>query len=211
MKGIIKCRCGKHTCVEICEFIMIFKTKLNSFVSFLRVCRLWFWKLVKKRDKSQVWTILTKSGPGHCLPYGKIQLLNLAGKMELEYHHFETFNETICCSVVKLCLTLCNPVNCSTPGFPVLHCLPEFAQTHIHWVSDAIQLPHPLSPPSFPASESFPVSQLFASGDWSIGVSASAPVLPMNIQGWFPLGWTGLISLVSKGLSRIFSSTTIGK
>ena len=62
---------------------------------------------------------------------------------------------------------------------------------------------------SFPASGSFPMSQLSASGDQSIGVSALASVLPMNIQGWFPLGLTGLIYLLSKGLSRIFSSTTI--
>ena len=60
---------------------------------------------------------------------------------------------------------------------------------------------------SFPASRSFPMSQLFASGGQSIGVSASASVLPMNIQGWFPLGWTGRISLQSKGLSRVFSNT----
>ena len=64
-------------------------------------------------------------------------------------------------------------------------------------------------PKSFPSSESFPVSWLFASGGQSIGASASASVLPMNIQGWFPLGLTGLISLLSKGLSRVFSSTTI--
>ena len=51
-----------------------------------------------------------------------------------------------CCSVAKLCLTLCNPINCSTPGFPVLHYLQEFAQTHFHWVIDAIQPSHPLSP-----------------------------------------------------------------
>ena len=64
---------------------------------------------------------------------------------------------------------------------------------------------------SFPASGSFPVSQFFASGGQSFGVSASASVLPMNIQDWFPLGWTSLISLQSKGLSRIFSSTTVQK
>ena len=57
----------------------------------------------------------------------------------------------ICCSVTKLCLTLCSPMGCSTPGFPVLHYLPEFAQTHDHWVSDAIQLSHLLSPTSSPA------------------------------------------------------------
>ena len=64
---------------------------------------------------------------------------------------------------------------------------------------------------SFPASGSFPVSQLFASGGQSIGVSASASVLPMNIQGWYPLRLTGLISLQAKGLSRVFSSTTLWK
>ena len=64
---------------------------------------------------------------------------------------------------------------------------------------------------SFPASGSFQMSQLFASGGQSIGASASASVLPMNIQDWFPLGWTGWISLQSKGLSRVFSNTTVWK
>ena len=64
---------------------------------------------------------------------------------------------------------------------------------------------------SFPASGSFQMSQLFTSGGQSIGVSASASVLPMNIQYWFPLGWTGWISLQSKGLSRVFSNTTVQK
>ena len=72
-------------------------------------------------------------------------------------------------------------------------------------------VPFSSCPQSFPASGSFPMSQLFASGGQSIGVSASASVLPMNIQDWFPLGWTGWISLQSKGLSRIFSSTTVQK
>jgi len=91
----------------------------------------------------------------------------------------------------------------------------EFTQTHVHWVGDAIQPSHPLLPPfsscphSFPASGSFPMSWLIASGGQSIGASASASILPMNIQGWFPLGLTGLISLPSKGLSKVFSSTTI--
>ena len=64
---------------------------------------------------------------------------------------------------------------------------------------------------SFPASGSFPMSQFFASGGQSIRVSASASVLPMHSQDWFPLGWTGWISLQSKGLSRVFSNTTIQK
>ena len=79
----------------------------------------------------------------------------------------------------------------STSGFPVLHHLPEFAQTHVHWVSDAIQPFHLLSsrfsscPQSFPASESCPVSLLLAPGGQSIGASALASVLPVKIQGWF--------------------------
>ena len=64
---------------------------------------------------------------------------------------------------------------------------------------------------SFPASGSFPMSQFFTSGDWSIGVSASASILPMNIQDWFPLGLTGWISLQSRELSRVFSNTTVQK
>ena len=104
-------------------------------------------------------------------------------------------------------------MDCSLPGFPVLHCLPDLAQTHVHWVSDAIQPSHSLLPPSqtqsFPASGSFPMNQLFKSGGQSVGASTSASVLPMSIQGWFPLRWTGLISLKSKGPSRVFSSTTI--
>ena len=102
------------------------------------------------------------------------------------------------------CPTLCDPMDCSTLGFPVLHHLPEFAQTRVHWVSDAISssvTPFSSCPQSFPAPGSFAMSQLFASGGQSIGVSAS--VLPMNIQDWFPLGLTGLISLLSKELSRV--------
>ena len=92
------------------------------------------------------------------------------------------------------CLTLCDPMDCKTPGFPVLHHLPELAQTHVHWVGDAIQPSHALSVPfssclqSFSPSGSFPISWTFALRDQSIGASASASVLPMNIQGWFPLG-----------------------
>ena len=90
----------------------------------------------------------------------------------------------------------------------------EFTQTHVHWVSDAIQPSYPPSSPFsscpqlFPASGSFLMSQLFASGGLCIGVSASKSVLPMNTQDW-SLGWTGWISLQSKGLSRVFSNTTV--
>ena len=101
----------------------------------------------------------------------------------------------ICCSVTKSCLTLCDPINCSLLGFPVLHYLPEFAQTHVRWISDAIQPSHLLLPPcpfAFNLShhQDFSVSQLFASGSQSIGASVSASVLPMNIQDCFPLGLT---------------------
>ena len=193
-------------------------------------------------------------------------------------------------SVAKSCPTLCDPEDCSTPGFPVHHQLLKLTQTHIHWVSDTVQPFHPLPSPSpltfslyvsldlkwvsldslclliqfscvqlfvthglqharlpcpsptpsacsnscsssqwchqaisssvvpfssclqsFPASGSSPMSQVFASGGQSIGVSASASILPMNTQDWFPLGWAGWISLLSKGLSKVFSNTTVQK
>ena len=104
-------------------------------------------------------------------------------------------------------------MDCGTPDFPVHHQLLELAQTHIHQVGVAIQPSHPLSSllllPSIPESGSFPRSQFFAKGEQSIGASAS--VLPMNIQDWFPLGLTGCISLQSKGLSRVSSNTTVWK
>ena len=119
-------------------------------------------------------------------------------------------------SVTQLFLTLCDPMNCNMPGLPVHHQLPEFTETHVHRVGDAIQpsssvVPFSSCPQSLPASESFPMSQLFAWGGQSIGVSASASVLTMNIQDWFPLGWAGWISLQSKGLSRVISNTTVQK
>ena len=124
--------------------------------------------------------------------------------------HFKKLCCYCCFSITKLCLTLCNPMDCTTPGFPVLHYPPELVQTHVHWVSDANLPSYPLlpflsSPQPFTASGSFPVSQPFTSGGQTI--EAKPSVLPMNIQGWFPLGLTGLISLLSKGLSRVFSST----
>ena len=119
-------------------------------------------------------------------------------------------------SVAQLCLTLWGPVGCNTPGFPVLPspgvcsnsrplsrwCYPTISSSVIPF-SSCLQ--------SFPASGSFLMSWLFISGGQSIGASASASVLPVTIQGWFPLGLTGLISLQSKALSRIFSSTPFQK
>ena len=107
-----------------------------------------------------------------------------------------------CCSEAKLCLTLCNPMDCSTSDFPVLHYLPESAQIYDHWVGDAsnhLILCRPFSscPQSFPSSGSFLMSWLFASSGQSIGASASTSVLPMYIQGWSPVGLTGLwLSLI---------------
>ena len=114
-------------------------------------------------------------------------------------------------SVVSVSL---RPHDCSTPGLPVHHQLPEFIHTYVHWVGDTIQPSHHLSSPSpsslqsFPASGSFQMSQFFSSGDQSIGVSTSTSVLPVNIQDWFPLWGTGWIFLKSKGLSRVFSNNT---
>ena len=104
-----------------------------------------------------------------------------------------------CCSVTKLYPTLCDSMSCSTPGFPVLHCLPKFAQTHplsqwYHPIISSSATSFSFCPQSFPASGSFSMSQIFASGGQSIGTSVS--VLPM--KGWFPLGLTSLISLQSK-------------
>ena len=99
-------------------------------------------------------------------------------------------------------------------GFPVHHQLPEFTQTNVHQVCDAISssvVPFSSCLQSFPASGSFPMSQFFTSDGQSIGVSASASVLPVNIQDCFPLGLTGWISLQSRGLSRVFSNTTVQK
>ena len=119
-------------------------------------------------------------------------------------------------SVAQSCLTLCDPMNHSTPGLPVRHQLPESTQTHVHRVDDAIQLSHPLLSLSPPALNLSQHQGLFK---WvsclhevaklqSIGVSASTSVLPMNTQDSSPLGWASWISLQSKGLSRVFSNTT---
>ena len=119
-------------------------------------------------------------------------------------------------SVAQSCLTLSDPMNCSMPGLPVHHQLPEFTQTHVHRVGDAIQPSHPLSSPSPPArspsqKRDFPMSQLFAWGGQSTGVSASASFPPKKSQGWSPSEWTRWISLQSKGLSRVFSNATVQK
>ena len=134
-------------------------------------------------------------------PFGKPTIL-------YTWNQYDILNQFS--SIAQSCPTLWDPMDCSTPGLPVHHQLPEFTQTHVHWVSDAIQL----SSPSPPAFSLFQHQGLFK---WVSSLHQVAKVLefqlqhvlPMNIQDWFPLGWTGLISLLSKGLSRVFSNTTV--
>ena len=131
----------------------------------------------------------------------------------INYYHCFLFQFS---SVAQSCPTLCNPMNRSTPGLPVLHQLPEFTDTHVHWVGDAIQPSHPLSSPSPPALNLSQHQGLFK---WVSSSHQVAKVLEFQLQyqsfqwtqDWSPLGWTGWISLQSKGLSRGFSNTTIQK
>ena len=121
-----------------------------------------------------------------------------------------------CCSVAKSCLILCNPINCSTLGFRVLHSLPSFLRLRsIESMMPSIHLILYFSllllPSIFPSIRVFS-RQLAIRIRWpSIGASASASVLPMNIQHWFPLELISLVSLLSQGLSKLFPSTTLLK
>ena len=139
-------------------------------------------------------------------------------------HHWQYFSfaksgnsgDCCCCSVTKSCLTPCNSVDCSTPGLPVLAYLLELAKTHVHQISDAIQPSHPQSPPSSPALN--PSQHKVLSNEMTLRIGWAkywsfifSSVLPINIQSSFPLGLIGLISLQSKGLSRVFSNTTVQK
>ena len=121
----------------------------------------------------------------------------------------------VCCSVAKLCPTLCNPMDYSTPDFPVLHLqsLLQVMSIELVMLSNHLILCHPLLllPSIFPSIRVFSNESALHIRCQNIGASASVSVLPMNIQGWFPLRLIGLISLQSKELSRIFSSTTIWK
>ena len=119
-------------------------------------------------------------------------------------------------SFAQSCPTLCDPMNCSTPGLPVHHQLPESTQTHVHLVGDAIQPSHPLSSPSSPALNLSHHQGLFK---WVSSSHQVAKVLEFQLQPqsfqWTPridpLGWTGWISLQSKGLSKVFCNTTVQK
>ena len=118
-----------------------------------------------------------------------------------------------CCSVSKSCPTLCDPMIFSTPGFSVLNYLWACSNSWplSQWCHPAISTsvtPFSSHPQSFPVSGSFPMSRLFTSNGQNIGDLASASVLPMNIQGWFPLEFTGLISFQPNGIWKVFFSTT---
>ena len=130
-----------------------------------------------------------------------------------EFSHSAQFS-----SVSQWCLTLSDPMNRSTPGLPVHHQLLEFTQTQrpssqwCHPATSSSVIPFSSCPQSLPASESFPMSQLFTWGGQSTRVSAFASLLPKKSQGWSPSEWTGWISLQSKGLSRwVSSNTTVQK
>ena len=120
-------------------------------------------------------------------------------------------------SVAQSCPTPHDPMDCRTSSLPVRHQLPGACSNSYpsncgcHPTISSSIVPFSSGLQSFPAPRLFPMSQFFASGGQSIGVSASASVLPMNVQDRFPLGWTGWISLLSKGLSRVFSNTTVQK
>ena len=111
-------------------------------------------------------------------------------------------------SVTQSCPALCDPMGCSTPGLPVYHQLLELLKLMCHPTILSSVVPLFSCLQSFPVSGSFQMSQLLTSGGQSIGVSASISVLSMNTQDWYPLGWTGWISLQTKGLSRVSSNTS---
>ena len=123
-----------------------------------------------------------------------------------------TFYNICCYSVTKSCLKVCDPMDCSSPGFSVLHYLLEFTTIHVHWVGDAIQPSHPLLASFLFAFDLswhqglFQSVSSFTSGGQSTRASVSASVLTMNIQCWFPLELTGLIFLLPKGLKSLLQN-----
>ena len=146
--------------------------------------RLFAFPILQLKFSTQRWAVPTEVCP-NCNSMSKANAL-----FEATEFRSNLLCSYCCCSVAQLCLTLCHPVDCSTPGFPVLHYLPEFTQTHVHWVGDAIQPSHTLlspSPPAFNLSQNqgLFLSQFFTSSGQNITASASASVLPINIQGWF--------------------------
>ena len=166
------------------------------------------WPMLCRPPKTDMscWRVLTKCGPLQKGMANHFSILALRTPWAVQFS-----------SVAQSCLTLCDPMDHRTPGLPVQHQFPEFTQTHVHWVSDAIQPSHPLLPPFPPPFNPsqhqglFKWKDFFVSGGQNIGVSASTSVLSMNTQDRSPLGWTGWTSSQSKGLSRVFSNTTVQK
>ena len=145
-------------------------------------------------------------------------MLKILGTKTRFRHHEEAIksNNNQFSSVTKSCPTLCDLMDCRAPDLLVYH------QPGVYWNGGPLNrwcyptisssaIPFSSCLQSFPASGSFPKTQFYPSGGQSIGVSASTLVLSMNIQDQFPLGWTGWLSLQSKGLSRVFSNTTVQK
>ena len=165
-----------------------------------------------------MWYIYTRTLLGHKIEGNATKLTDLGNiTLRQESQTQKDKRPMLSFTVAQSCLTLCDPKDSSTPGLPVHHQLPEFTQIHVHWVGDALQPSHPLSSPSPPALNLSKHQGLF---QWvssshqvaqNIGVSDSTSVLPMNTQDWSPSEWTGWISLQSKGLSRVFSNTTVQK
>ena len=187
------------------------------------------WSSEKKLDREEVGQrrsskalpkakLAPEKGHGHCLVVCCLSDPLQLSKSQRDHYTREVCSANqwccCCCSVTQSCPTVCDPTDCSTPGFLVHHQLPELAQLmSISWwchltISYSV-IPFYSCLQSFPASGSFTMSQFFSSGGQSIGVSASTSVLPMNILDWSPLGYTGWISSQSKGLSRVFSNTTV--
>ena len=112
-----------------------------------------------------------------------------------------------CCSVAQSCPILCDPMDCSMSGLPGPHHLLEYAQVRVHCIGDTVQPLHPLMPSIFSSIRDFSNNSSVCIRDKNNGASGS--VLPVTIQGWSPLRLTGIISLLSKGLLRVFSTTTV--
>ena len=160
------------------------------------------WPCAARTVISQHHPLFVYFGPSSCM---SVKLNNAFNWVE---GNLEWFRKFCCCSVAHSCLTLCHPMDCSTRGSPVLHRLPEFAQIHVPWISDAVQPSQPLLPSSPFASSLSQHQVLFK---WVSSSYQMTRVHPMNIQDWFCLGLTGLISFQSKRLSGVFSNTTVQK
>ena len=162
-----------------------------------------FFAIIRKKDKWNRTEFRKKS----CI-YRNLYVVEITSEVRRNRIQFS--------SVTQSCPTLCDPPElqharppCPSPNSKVYtNSCPLSWWCHPTISSSVVPYSHLHS---FPASGSFQMSQFFTSGGQSIGVSASTSVLPMNTQDWFPLGWTGWISLQSKGLSRVFSNTTVQK